>query len=213
VAHEDSREAGSGTGAAESARDATSTSAKGASQTLTPEMKKVAREAAIVVLTLVGKKAATGVMKQLATKGPGLYKEFIGPRVEEAGGINELAKRVTDSRGLKGIAVGMAAESVMDKFTGGSSGGRNADGTGRRRRRPAREVPAATTSSAKKAGSPARKANSSSSGTAKRTAKKAPTAKAPSSATKKASASPASVPATPAKTPSSASTTRRRASR
>src|SRR4051812_47489554 len=99
-------------------------------------MKKVAREAAIVVLTPVVKKAATGLTKQLATKGPELYQDYIEPRIDEAGGIGELAKKVTDSKGLKGMAVGKAAESVMDKVTGGKSGGGEGDGTGRGGRLP-----------------------------------------------------------------------------
>src|SRR5436190_2130177 len=103
-------------------------------------MKKVAREAAIGVLTPVVKKAATGLTKQLATKGPELYQEYIEPRIEEAGGVGELAKKVTDSKGLKGMAVGKAAESVMDKVTGGRSGGGKADGTGRGRRLPIQEA-------------------------------------------------------------------------
>src|SRR5436190_5935269 len=103
-------------------------------------MKKVAREAAIGVLTPVVKKAATGLTKQLATKGPELYQEFIEPRIEEAGGVGELAKKMTDSKGLKGMAVGKAAESMMDKFTGGKGGGGKADGTGRGRRLPIQEA-------------------------------------------------------------------------
>jgi hypothetical protein len=173
----------------------------------TSEMKKVAREAAIVALTLVGRKAATSLTKQLAAKGPKLYQEFIGPRVDEAGGINELAKKVTDSKGLKGIAVGMAAESMLDRFTGAKNGG----GLGRS----ARRVPAADSSSVKEVGSQARQATSQSSGTKKRTAKKAaPTRKAASSTTKKAPAPPAGRLPAPAKTSSSArKATSRRTSR
>jgi hypothetical protein len=210
----DASETASGSRVAESAKVATENSAKDAAKILTPEMKKVAREAAIVVLTLVGKRAATGVTKQLAAKWPEMYRQFVEPRVEEAGGINELAKRVTDSKGLKGIAVGMAAESMLDRFTGAKSG-RKADDTGRGRRRPAASVLAATSSSAEQARRPAPLASSQSSATAKRTAKKAaPTRTAPSSATKKASAPPASLPPTPAKAASSArKTTSRRTSR
>jgi hypothetical protein len=201
--------------AEESATVATKDSAKGAAQMVTPEMKKVAREAAIVVLTLAGKRAATGLTKKFATRGPEMYRQFIEPRVEEAGGINELARRVTDSKGLKGIAVGMAAESVLDKFTGGKGGGRKADDTCRGRRRPAGTVPVATSNSAELASSPAPPASAQSSGAAKRTAKKtAPTGKTASGATKKASAPPASVPPTPDKAASSArKTTSRRTSR
>ena len=96
MADKDSSETASGTDVAESVKDAT----KDMTQTVTSEMKKVAREAAIVVLTPVVKKAATGLTKQLATKRPELYQEYIEPRIDEAGGIGELAKTLTDSQAL-----------------------------------------------------------------------------------------------------------------
>jgi uncharacterized membrane protein len=111
---------------------------KEATQTVTSEMKKVARDAAIVVLTPVVKKAATNLTKQLATKGPELYQDYLEPKIEEAGGIGNLAKQATGSGGLKGMAVGKAAEGLVDKVTGGKGGGK-ADGTGRGRRLPVQE--------------------------------------------------------------------------
>jgi hypothetical protein len=208
AAAKDSSEKASGGNTAGSAD-----SAKQADQLVTPEVRKVARQAALVVLTLVGKKAATGLTKQLATKWPEMYRQFIEPRVEEAGGINELAKRVTDPKGLKGVAVGMAAESVLDRFTGGKRS-RKPDDTGHRRR-PAATVPVATSNSAQVPRGQARPASSQSSGAAPGAARDTrPTRKAPSGATKEASAPPARVPSTPAKTASSTrKTTSRRTSR
>jgi len=72
-----------GGGVLESVKDSTKDVAKEATQTVTGEMKKVAREAAIVVLTPVVKKAATSLTKQLATKGPELFQEYIEPRIEK----------------------------------------------------------------------------------------------------------------------------------
>src|SRR4051794_16300472 len=113
---------------------------KEATQTVTSEMKKVAREAAIVVLTPVVKKVATSAAKNLATKGPELYQQYLEPKIEEAGGIGELAKKATGEGGLKGAAIGKAAESVVGKVTGGKGGsGGKADGTGRGRRLPIQE--------------------------------------------------------------------------
>src|SRR5512139_1555496 len=118
--------------------DAVAEPAKEATQTVTSELKKVAREAAIVVLAPVVKKATTSIAKQAATKGPELFQEHLAPRIEEAGGIGNLAKQATGSSGLKGMAIGKAAESVMGKVTGGQRGGK-ADGTGRGRRLPVQE--------------------------------------------------------------------------
>jgi uncharacterized membrane protein len=128
-----------GGGVLESVKDSTKDVAKDATQTVTGEMKKVAREAAIVVLTPVVKKAATSLTKQLATKGPELFQEYVEPRIEEAGGIGNLAKDLTGSKGLKGMAVGKAAESMMGKVTGKGGSGGKADGTGRGRRLPIQE--------------------------------------------------------------------------
>jgi uncharacterized membrane protein len=128
-----------GGGALESVKDSAKDVAKDATQTVTSEMKKVAREAAIVVLTPVVKKAATSLTKQLATKGPEFFQDYVEPRIEEAGGVGNLAKELTGSKGLKGMAVGKAAESVMGKVTGKSGGGK-ADGTGRGRRLPIQEA-------------------------------------------------------------------------
>jgi uncharacterized membrane protein len=128
-----------GGGALESVKDSAKDVAQDATQTVTSEMKKVAREAAIVVLTPVVKKAATSLTKQLATKGPELFQDYVEPRIEEAGGVGNLAKELTGSNGLKGMAVGKAAESVMGKVTGKGGGGK-ADGTGRGRRLPIQEA-------------------------------------------------------------------------
>ena len=71
-------------------------------ETLTGELKSAAREAAIEVLKPVVRKATTSAAKYAVTKGPGLVKDRVAPKLEDAGGAGALVKGVASKGG--GIA-------------------------------------------------------------------------------------------------------------
>src|SRR4051794_817983 len=61
-------------------------------QTLTAELRDAVREAAVEVLKPVVRKATTSATKYAVTKGPGLVKDKVGPKLEDAGGAGGLVK-------------------------------------------------------------------------------------------------------------------------
>src|SRR3954451_21192015 len=83
------------------ASDATGSAEDGAQQavdkgseggrTITSELKDTFRKAAIEVLRPVMRKATTSAAKYAVTKGPGLMKDKLMPRIEEAGGAGGIA--------------------------------------------------------------------------------------------------------------------------
>jgi len=112
------------------------------SRTITSELKDTFREAAIEVLKPVMRKATTEAAKYAVKNGPGLVKDKVAPRLEEAGGAGALVKGVASKGGGVAGAVGGIASSIGDKLPGGG-GGKSQDkapsGTGRGRRLPVQE--------------------------------------------------------------------------
>jgi len=99
--------------------------AKGGGLTITSELKDTFREAAVEVLRPVMRKATTSAAKYAVTKGPGLVKDKVMPRIEEAGGAG----------GIAGSLGGMAS-GLGDKLPGKKKEGKSPSGTGRGRRLP-----------------------------------------------------------------------------
>jgi uncharacterized membrane protein len=94
--------------------------------TITSELKDTFREAAIEVLRPVARKATTSAAKYAVTKGPGLVKDKVVPKLEDAGGIGGIAGS------LGGVASG-----IGDKLPGKKKKeGKEPSGTGRGRRLP-----------------------------------------------------------------------------
>jgi len=103
--------------------------AKDAGFTITSELKDTIREAAVEVLRPVMRKATTSAAKYAVTKGPGLVKDKVAPRIEEAGGAS----------GIAGSIGGMAS-GLGDKLPGSKKKeGKSPSGTGRGRRLPVQE--------------------------------------------------------------------------
>jgi uncharacterized membrane protein len=107
--------------------------------TIREELAATVREAALEVLRPVAKKATTQAAKYAVTKGPGLAKDKIGPKVQEAGGIGELAnKALAQSGGTAGKVAsklgvgGKLAEGVLGQGEDGEGADLDATGSGRR---------------------------------------------------------------------------------
>jgi uncharacterized membrane protein len=96
-------------------------------QTVTSELKKVVREAAIEALSPAARNATAAAAKYALTKGPGLVSDKVAPRVTgavgDAGGPLELAKKA-----------GGGAGALLSQLRGGK--GDAPAGTGRGRRLP-----------------------------------------------------------------------------
>ena len=120
------------TGQAQEAGEDVRDFASGETRTVTSELRSVVREAAIEALSPVARKATTSAAKYALTKGPGLVTdrvvpkvtETVKPRVEEAGGPLELAKKA-----------GGGAGGLLSKLGKGAT----PSGTGRGRRLPVQE--------------------------------------------------------------------------
>lgn len=99
--------------------------------TVTSELKKVVREAAIETLSPVARKATTSAARYAVTKGPKLVGGKVVPKVtdavSQAGGPGELAKKA-----------GSGAGGLLSKVAGDDKGGAPS-GTGRGRRLPVQE--------------------------------------------------------------------------
>jgi uncharacterized membrane protein len=131
------------------ASDATGSAEDGAQQavdngsesgrTITSELKDTFREAAIEVLRPVMRKATTSAAKYAVTKGPGLMKEKVAPKIEEAGGAGALAKGLTSKGGGIAESIGGVASGIGGKLTGKKKEGESPSGTGRGRRLPVQE--------------------------------------------------------------------------
>jgi uncharacterized membrane protein len=108
--------------------------------TLTAELRDAIREAAVEVLKPVVRKATTSAAKYAVTKGPGLVKDKLGPKLEDAGGPGGLAKGVASKGGGIAESVGGVASGVAGKIGGGKKKeGESPSGTGRGRRLPVQE--------------------------------------------------------------------------
>ena len=128
---------GDGTDGERGSGDSTSSGPK----TITSELKETFREAAIEVLKPVMRKATTEAAKYAVKRGPGLVKDKVAPKVQEAGGAGALAKGVASKGGGVAGAVGGIASNIGDKLPGGGGkkGGESPSGTGRGRRLPVQE--------------------------------------------------------------------------
>jgi uncharacterized membrane protein len=111
----------------------TATGALGAARpTLVSELKDTVREAALEVLRPVAREAATSAAAFAATKGPGLVKDKVAPKVAEAGGAGALAKgALSKGSGVAGDVVGKIGNLRGD--------GKRPPGHGRGRRLPVQE--------------------------------------------------------------------------
>jgi uncharacterized membrane protein len=130
------------------AQDAAGSAGNGDSgaQTITAELKDTFRDAALEVLRPVMKQATTTAAKYAVTQGPGLVKNKVGPKIQEAGGAGVLAKGLTSKGGgvaekVGGVAssIGGAASGLTEKIGGGKKEGKSPTGTGRGRRLPVQE--------------------------------------------------------------------------
>jgi hypothetical protein len=79
---------------------------KVAVQTVTAEMKKVAREAAIAALAPRVKGVVTSLVASLATQAPGLYKQYLEPMLDDAGGLSAFGKKFTGQGDAKRTILG-----------------------------------------------------------------------------------------------------------
>jgi hypothetical protein len=122
------REAG---GQAQQAGDQVKDAATGQQpKKVTSELKDVVREAALEMLSPVARKATSSAAKYAVSKGPELVKRKMAPRVADAGGPMELAKKA-------GGGVG----GVMSKLPKvGGDAGAAPSGTGRGRRLPVQDA-------------------------------------------------------------------------
>jgi uncharacterized membrane protein len=94
------------------------------------ELRETVREAALEVLRPVAREATKSAAKYAVTKGPGIVKDKVGPKVAEAGGAGTLAKGAL-SKG------GDVAGGITGKL--GRGGGKKPSGHGRGRRLPVQE--------------------------------------------------------------------------
>jgi uncharacterized membrane protein len=99
-------------------------------QGLFSELRETVREAALEVLRPVAREATTSAAKYAVTKGPGLVKDKVGPKVADAGGAGALAKGALSKGG--DLAGGIAGKV-------GRGGGKKPSGHGRGRRLPVQE--------------------------------------------------------------------------
>ena len=110
-------------------------------RTITSELKDTVREAAIEVLRPVMRNATKSAAKYAVTHGPGLVKDKVAPKLEEAGGAGALAKGITSKGGGIAETVGSVASGISGKLGGGGKKkeGESPSGTGRGRRLPVQE--------------------------------------------------------------------------
>jgi uncharacterized membrane protein len=109
-------------------------------RTITSELKDTFREAAIEVLRPVMRQATTEAAKFAVKRGPGLVKDRVAPKIQDAGGAGALAKGVASKGGGVAGAVGGIASSIGEKLPGGGGKkGESPSGTGRGRRLPVQE--------------------------------------------------------------------------
>jgi uncharacterized membrane protein len=129
------------TGATDQVREATGDgNGANGSRTITSELKDTVREAAIEVLRPVMRQATTEAAKFAVKRGPGLVKDKVAPKIQDAGGAGALAKGVASKGGGVAGAVGGIASSIGDKLPGGGGKkGESPSGTGRGRRLPVQE--------------------------------------------------------------------------
>jgi uncharacterized membrane protein len=102
----------------------------GGGGTLVSELRGTIREAALEVLRPLAREATTAAAKAAATKGPGLVKDRVMPKVEDAGGPGALAKGALAKGG--GVASG-----ITEKL--GRKKGKAPAGAGKGRRLPVQE--------------------------------------------------------------------------
>jgi uncharacterized membrane protein len=108
-----------------------------AEETSVSELRAAVREAAIEVLRPAASAATTAAAKFAVTKGPGLVKGRLGPRLAEAGGAGALVKGVASKGGIAG-SLGSVAGALTEEL-GGKGDGRAPSGTGRGRRLPVQQ--------------------------------------------------------------------------
>ncbi|MEA2296850.1 MAG: hypothetical protein QOE86_4489, partial [Solirubrobacteraceae bacterium] len=122
-------------------RDDSDAAASSSDRTITSELKETFREAAIEVLKPVMRQATTSAAKYAVKRGPGLVKDKVAPKVQEAGGAGALVKGVASKGGGVAGTVGSVASSIGDKLPGGGGKkeGESPSGTGRGRRLPVEE--------------------------------------------------------------------------
>jgi uncharacterized membrane protein len=89
------------------------------------------------------RKATTSAAKYAVTKGPGLVKDKVSPKLEEAGGAGGVVKGIANKGGGLAETVGGVASGIGGKLGGGGGGKKGGDkapsGTGRGRRLPVQE--------------------------------------------------------------------------
>jgi len=122
-------------------RDDANGSGSSNGRTITSELKETFREAAIEVLKPVMRQATSSEAKYAVKQGPGLVKNKVAPKIQDAGGAGALMKGVASKGGGVAGTVGGIASSIGDKLPGGGKKeeGESPSGTGRGRRLPVEE--------------------------------------------------------------------------
>jgi uncharacterized membrane protein len=108
------------------------------------ELKDTARDAALSVLKPVVSSAAKSAADYAVTKGPELVKDRVAPKVDAAGGVEQLAKGALSNMGPAGKVaskLGVGGK-IADSITGGDGEGEaaEADATGSGRRMPVQQA-------------------------------------------------------------------------
>jgi uncharacterized membrane protein len=133
------KEATDATGSAEDGAQQAADDGSASGRTITSELKDTFREAAIEVLKPVMRKATTSAAKYAVTKGPGLMKDKVAPKIEQAGGAGEIAKGLTSKGGGIAESIGGVASGIGGKLSGKKKEGESPSGSGRGRRLPVQE--------------------------------------------------------------------------
>jgi uncharacterized membrane protein len=94
----------------------------GGGGSLVSELRGTVREAALEVLRPLAREATTAAAKAAATKGPGLVKDRVMPKVDEAGGPGALAKEALSKGG--DVASGITEKLGRKKAPAGAGRGR-----------------------------------------------------------------------------------------
>ena len=106
------------------------------------ELKETARDAALAVLKPAVSSAAKSAAGYAVSKGPDLVKDRVGPKLDDAGGLQGLADKALSNAGPAGKVaskLGMGGK-LVDSITGGDDGGEaDADATGSGRRMPVQQ--------------------------------------------------------------------------
>jgi uncharacterized membrane protein len=135
-----SEQASDAAGSAEDGAQEAADNGSSGGRTITSELKDTFREAAIEVLRPVMRQATTSAAKYAVKKGPGLMKDKVVPKLEEAGGAGAIAKGLTSKGGGIAESIGGVASGIGGKLSGKKKEGESPSGSGRGRRLPVQEV-------------------------------------------------------------------------